>query len=145
MIAVATFYALITAAAMLIVSVAYRHERLSLGSVPAAALMLFATYGLSNAVMILSDLDSGMRMFMCMDAMCLVIAGMQWRVTRQPWAIALAVLFGFEVVRHAAYLAGSTGEYALFLNICYVAQLLCVALPAFSKLMGEPRSGRAAN
>lgn len=137
-------YATITAVTLLTVSASFRHEPFAWASVPGAFLMLFCTYALSNVAVIAFGLDVGMRAFPSIDLVCCILSFMLWRKTQASWAAVLLVLFAFEVARHIAYLAGATSQYALFLNICYIAQLCCVLFAALVKLMGEPL-GRTAS
>lgn len=138
-------YASMTMATMLIVSVAYRREPFTGLGIPGAAALILANYVISNIIWLAFGVPVGMQLFPSIDAICFVLAFMQWYAGRQQWAFLLAGSFGLEVCRHIAYLAGAVSDYVLFLNICYIAQLLCVALPSLLKLMGEPQSGRAAS
>lgn len=127
---------------MLVVYAGYINKAWGLTSVPAAAGVLFLTLALSTVSALVLG-PSYVQPFLLMDAVCAALFVWQWRTNDKQWSLALACLFGVQCVADASYqlsaphsLAERTG-YEAFLNVIFVAQLVCVCIPAYVEILSR--------
>lgn len=108
------------------------------------ALMLALLFIFSNLSHVLLRINDPYNAFyMILDAGAAIMLALSWRHELNSWRVCLILLFLFDCMAHVVYRErGDTSfraryAYDLTLNLLYIGQLACIAIPSAWALWGR--------